>query len=124
MTPPELALIEEVQREVAKCLGVDPTWGDGWVGHFQLEVKGGTRSCELYSSVLHVGNDMLRLMNYQLLDIGTGKAYLVDFHGSKYVARLLRQIDPDTGKMIITVGITVGGVVQSTEVTNITFVKE
>ena len=124
MTPEELALIEELQREVAECLGVDPAWGDGWVGHFQLEVEGGTRSCELYSSVLHVGNDMLHLMNHQVLDIETGKAYLVDYHGSKYVARMLRLIDPDTGKMIVTVGISVDGVVQSTEVANITFVKD
>jgi hypothetical protein len=58
------------------------------------------------------------------LDIETGKAYLVDYHGSKYVARMLRLLDPDTGKMIVTVGITVGGVVQSTEVANITFVKD
>ena len=124
MTPAELALIEEVQREVAECLGVEPTWGDSWVGHFQLEVEGVSRSCELYSSVLHVGNDMLHLMSHQVLDIETGKAYLVDYHGSKYVARMLRLIDPDAGKMIITVGITVGGVVQSTEVVDITFVKE
>jgi hypothetical protein len=124
MTPAELALIEELQREVAECLGVDPTWGDSWIGHFQLEVEGGIRDCELYSSVLHVGNDMLHLMSHQVLDIETGKAYLVDYHGRKYVARLLRMIDADTGKMTITVGIRVAGAVKSTEVVNITFVKE
>lgn len=124
MTPADLALMEKVQREVAECLGVDPALGDSWVGHFQLEVEGGNRSCELYSSVLHIGNDMLQLMSHQVLNIETGAAYLVDYHCRKYVARILRLIDPDSGKMIATVGITVGGVIQSTEAVNINFEKE
>jgi hypothetical protein len=124
MTPAELALIQKVQREVAECLGVDPNYGDGWVGHFQLKVEGDTRRCELYSSVLHTGNDMLQLMNHQVLNVEARAAYLVDYHSRKYVARILRLKDPDSGNMISTVAITVGGVVQSTEVVNITFIKE
>jgi hypothetical protein len=62
--------------------------------------------------------------NHHRFDIETGKAYLVDFFGSKYNVRILRMIDPETRLMTITVALTVGGVVQLSEVVNITFVVE
>jgi len=124
VTPEELALITKVAKEVAECLGVNQAYGDEWVGRFQLKVESDNRDCELYSSVLHIGKDSLHLMNHHVLDVETGKAYLVDFFGRHYNARILRMIDPETRMMTFTVAITVGGAIQSTEVVNITFVKE
>lgn len=124
MAPEELALITEVAKEVAECLGVNPAYGDEWVGRFQLMVESDSRDCELYSSVLHIGKDSLHLMNHHVLDVETGKAYLVDFSGRQYNARILRMIDPETRIMTITVALTAGGVVQSTEAVNINFTVE
>ena len=124
MTPEELALMEEVQQEVAECLGVSKAFGDQWVGRFQLKLGRDNRDCELYSSVLHIGDDVLRLMSHQVLDTAVGRTYLVDFFSSDYIARIIRIFDTDIQKMTTTIGITIGGVVQSTEVVDITFVKE
>jgi hypothetical protein len=124
MTPEDLALATESKKEIAECLGVNPSYGDDWIGRFRLKVGAANRDCELYSTVLHIGDDTLHLMSHQILNLETGKAYLVDFFGPKYIVRILRMIDPETQMMTITIGMTVGGVVQSTEVVNITFVKE
>ena len=63
-------------------------------------------------------------MSHRVLDTAVGRTYLVDFFGSEYIARIIRIFYTDIQKMTTTIGITIGGVVQSTEVVDITFVKE
>ena len=106
--------MREVAEAVAHCLGVDPQKKDNWVGKFLLNADGRNIECEMYSSVLHVGNDSLMLMNQQEVDAEIGKVHLVDFFTSAYTMRLLRMPDPETGDMIFMLSKTIRGEVQYT----------
>jgi hypothetical protein len=92
--------MREVAEKVANCLGVNPAMKDDWVGRFKLETDNKFLDCEIYSSVLHIGNDSLILMNQHEIDAEIGKVYLVDYFTSQYTMRLLRMPDPETGEII------------------------
>lgn len=113
--------MREVAEAVAHCLGVDPQKKDNWVGKFVLNADDRNDECEIYSSVLHVGNDSLILMNQQEVDADIGKVYLVDFFTAAYTMRLLRMPDPETGEMIFMLSKTIRGEVQYTVKVDIEF---
>jgi hypothetical protein len=113
--------MRELAEAVAYCLGVDPEKKDNWVGKFELHEGDKTLQCEIYSSVLHVGNDSLILMNQQEIDSEIGKVCLVDFFTSEYTMRLLRMPDPETGKMIFMIAKSVRQEIQYTVKVDITF---
>ena len=92
--------MREVAEMVAHCLGVNPAMKDNWVGRFKIETDNKILDCEIYSSVLHIGNDSLILMNQHEIDAEIGKVYLVDYFTSEYIMRLLRMPDPETGEII------------------------
>ena len=110
----EQRVMREVAEEVAYCLGVDPIKKDNWVGKFSLNIDEHIFHCEMYSSVLHVGNDSLILMNQQEVKAEIGKVYLVDFFSSAFTMRILRMPNPETGEMIYMLSKTINGEVQYT----------
>ena len=64
MNDPERINARDVAKEVAFCLGVNPGFKDEGVGKLYFENEAQSYECQVYSTVMHVNNDSLLLMNY------------------------------------------------------------
>jgi hypothetical protein len=115
-------LEEDVTKIVARCLGVDPKLEDNWVGNFSVNTGSELIKCEIYSTVLHIANHSLLLMNQHEIDTEHGKCHLVDYHSSEYNVRILRIPDPDSGEIIFMFNQTVNGEVRFQVQVDIDFV--
>jgi|GEM_PF-3913518 len=121
MNAEEKKLIDELESEVASFLGVNPQFGRDWVGKFQLRINTKLVDCEIYSTAVHLGDEMSFLMSHRIIEIQGGKCYLVDYNCPDYTIRVARSPDINTGKNTYTVYQRVNGSVQFQQDVDIVF---
>lgn len=124
MNSEDKKIISNVNQAVSRCLGVNPVFEDNWIGKFTLNIDDKEINCELFEYALHIGDDSLRLMNFQDIDSPAGKCYLVDFHRANYNIRILRMPKPETNEMFFMLSKTINKEIQFTNHVLIEFIEE